>query len=119
MLWNTNSSSISEHQQKTNINNNLIFSKTTSLELYNKSTTKVYKVLVQISDNGKISYSEYDIEPTETITLGCDSNFKVNNYNKEKFNSTYGECVEAITLSNLSKNKIKYNIHKVQLISIY
>ena len=95
---------------------NEIFSKTNTIELVNNSRTKVYKVLIQIFNNGKISYLKYKIEPTQIITLGCDSNFKIN-YDRNK--AREGNCAEAVYLSNLSKNKIEYNIHKIELISEY
>jgi hypothetical protein len=110
------SSYISKTQE--GINNYRIFSKTNSIELVNKSKTKVYKVVVQIDNNGKVSYEEFIIEPTTTTLLGCDSDFNVK-YNESYPITVNGDCYEAIRLSNLSKNRIEYNIHKVELISEY
>lgn len=98
------------------IQSNKIFLSTKTIEIVNTSQTKVYEVLIQISNNRKISYLKYKIEPTEIVILGCDSNFKINyDINKAK----EGDCAEAVYLSHLSKNKIEYNIHKITLISEY
>ena len=95
-----------------------ILSKTNSIELFNQSKTKVYKVLLQVNDKNIISYVEYSIQPTQTIQLGCNSNFNVdiNTYHNISVN---GDCFDAISLSNLSKIKIEYKIHKIKLISEY
>lgn len=89
-----------------------VFSQTKTLVLKNNSETKVYEVLIQINENNKIRYEKYNIQPTEVITLGCDSNFDINfNYSNN--------ALEGLKLSNLSKIKILYKIHKIKLISKY
>lgn len=112
------SSHINITQDQEGINNYKLFSKTNSIELVNKSKTKVYKILVQIDNNGNINYEEYVLEPTTTIVLGCDSIFTVA-YNENQHITVNGDCYEALRLSNLSKNKMEYNIHKIELISEY
>lgn len=94
--------------------NHEIFAKTNTLELKNNSKTKVYQVLIQINDNGKIQYQQYKIEPTDVLELGCDSKFNIS------FNYGYNQKpIERLKLSNLSKDKIEYKIHKVEFISEY
>jgi hypothetical protein len=117
-FWQYSNESSYLDKTKQGINNYRIFSKTNSMELVNKSKTKVYKVLVQIDNNGNVNYQEYVIEPTATILLGCDNNFNVE-YDRNHQITVNGDCYEALKLSNLSKNKIEYNIHKVELISEY
>lgn len=95
--------------------NDELFFKTSTLELKNNSQTKVYEVLIQINENNKIRYEEYNIQPTDVLELGCDSNFKISfNYTLEN-----SRPIEALKLSNLSKIKILYKIHKIKLISEY
>lgn len=90
--------------------NEKIFAQTNTLELKNNSQTKVYQATIQINNNGKIYYQEYEIEPTEVIELGCDHDFNVDvDYNVNS----------KIKLTNLSKYEILYKIHKVELISEY
>lgn len=94
--------------------NGKLFDQTNTLELKNNSQTKVYQVTIQIDNNGNINYQEYKIEPTEIIELGCDRDFNV------VFDYLGNESsMNAIKLSNLSKNEILYKIHKVVLISEY
>lgn len=106
------------YKTKNGDNNYKIFSKTNSMELVNKSKTKVYKVLVQIDNNGNINYIEYALEPTESVLLGCDTNFTVD-FSQYQNISNNGDCYDALKLNNYSKKKIEYNIHKVELISEY
>ena len=73
---------------------------------------------IAIDNNGNVNYQEYVIEPTSTILLGCDNYFNVE-YDGNYQITVNGDCYEALRLSNLSKNKIEYNIHKVELISEY
>ena len=117
-FWQYSDESLSLGKTKEGINNYKIFSKTNSMELVNKSKTKVYKVVVQIDTNGKVNYQEYVIEPTQTIVLGCDSDFKVA-FDGNHPITVNGDCYEALLLSNLSKNKIEYTIHKMELQSEY
>ncbi len=117
-FWEYSDESSYIYKTQKGINNYKIFSKTNSMELVNKSKTKVYKVLVQIDNNGNVNYQEYVIEPTSTILLGCDNDFNVE-YDGNYQITVNGDCYEALRLSNLSKNKIEYNIHKVELISEY
>ena len=91
-----------------------IFAQSSTLELKNNSQTKVYQVLIQINENGKIKYQKYNIEPTEVVELGCDSKFNVSftyNYSEDPF--------EALKLSYLSKAKILYKIHEIKVLSEY
>ncbi len=95
--------------------NEEIFAQTSTLELKNNSQTKVYQVSIQINENGKIKYQQYNIEPTEAVELGCDSKFNVsftyNNYSENP--------IEALKLSNLFKAKILYKIHEIKVLSEY
>lgn len=98
----------------TDSDNYKLFTQTSTLELKNNSQTKVYQVLIQINESGKIRYQEYKIEPTEEIQLGCDSKFDIN----FKY-SNYETPFKAITLSNLAKGFVKYKIHEIKLLSEY
>ena len=94
--------------------NDEIFAQTSTLELKNNSQTKVYQVLIQINENGKIKYQQYNIEPTEVVELGCNSKFNVS------FAYNYSENpIQALKLSNLSKVKILYKIHEIKVLSEY
>ena len=110
--------STDDYYSKRKINNNKIFSKTNSMELINNSKTKVYKATIQIDNDGKISYQEYTIEPTATLLLGCDRDFIVRVDQSVDIRSG-GDCYDALELSYLSKYKIEYNKHKVELVSEY
>jgi hypothetical protein len=86
---------------------------THSVVLKNKSQTKVYKILIQVNRNRNITYQEYNIQPTETIDLGCDRDYDVN----VRYDSYSGTNYPSA--SELSAYKIIYKIHKVELISEY
>lgn len=117
-FWRYSEESSYIYKTKEGINNHRIFSKTNSIELVNNSKTKIYRVLMQIDNSGFIKYEEYVLEPTITILLGCDSDFTVE-FDKNHDIIVNGNCYDAVRLSNLSKNKIEYKIHKVELISEY
>jgi hypothetical protein len=106
------------YKTKEGKNNYKIFAQTSTMELVNTSKTKVYNVWVQIDNEGNVSYEQHVMEPTSKIALGCDSNFAIK-YNHKKDIIDEKDCYDAIQLSNLSKTKIKYTIHKVDFISEY
>lgn len=86
---------------------------THSVVLKNKSQTKVYKVLVQVNTNQKITYQEYNIQPTEVIELGCDRDFAVQRMYDSNSQSEFPYVTE------MSTYKLIYKIHKVDLVSEY
>lgn len=98
--------------------NYTIFSQTNSIELVNTSKTKVYSVVVQTNNNTVITYENHVLIPSSIIALGCDSNFEVA-YDSNKDIVAEAECYDAIRLYNLSKNKIKYSIKNVSLVTEY
>ena len=90
-----------------------ILEKASSLELVNTSETKVYTVLIQCKNSENISYQTYKIEPSQTISLGCDISFT------PVYNGGYytQPNIQSIGLYNVSN--IEYKIHKVKVISEY
>lgn len=98
--------------------NYAIFSKTNSIELVNTSKTKVYSIVVQTDNEGVVTYDTHILEPTTSVALGCDSNFNVS-YDSAIDIVAEEDCYDTISLSNLSKNKIKYSIKNVSLVFEY
>lgn len=106
---------------------------TKTLFLTNNSKTKVYQVIIQITDEkNKVSYKDYKIEPTEQICLGCDSKIEVDlKESKEEINvisydSYLGTQDNSYTRTKYQyEGKIKkiynqnYQIHKTKVVSEY
>jgi hypothetical protein len=51
------------------------YSRTKTIEVFNKSETKVYEVMIQFKNSGKVNYETFRIEPTQNLLLGCNFNF--------------------------------------------
>lgn len=90
-----------------------ILSKANTIELINKSETKVYEVIIQYLDSGSISYLTYKLEPTQILSLGCDTSIT------PVYNGGYYAQPDIQSIGLFNIRKIEYKIHKVRVISEY
>lgn len=88
--------------------------KTNTLEVFNKSETLVYEVIIQINKSGKITYEKIRLEPTQSSLLGCNMDFELN-YKPKKIDEN--PSINNFKISNFKK--IEYKIHKTNIISEY
>lgn len=91
------------------------FAKTKTFEIYNGSETKVYEVMIQIKQSGKVSYENFIIEPTQNLTLGCNFTFDAN---LNKIPRT-ANLVDIDELEFGFFEPVEYRIHKVNFLSEY
>lgn len=106
---------------------------TKTLFLINNSKTKVYQVRIQITDEkNKVSYKDYEIQPTQQICLGCDSMIEVDLKESKKiieqiyYDSYIGSQDRSYTITTYQyEGKIKkiynlnFQIHNTKVISEY
>jgi hypothetical protein len=102
---------------------------TSTMLLKNNSKTKVYEIRIQKENNdGRVSYEDFKLEPTEEICLGCDSSFDldIKTSNIEINTDYYSPNNKTYTQIKWQyEGKIKkiydqnINIHSVKLISEY
>lgn len=106
--------------------------KTKTLILKNNSETKVYKVTIQKKyNNSKVEYKDFELEPTQSICLGCSEKYFVKLINagviEKQEKILIGNPIVIKTKHNFLKyegevvksESIDYNIHKLEVVKEY